>query len=310
MLNNSCAPQTLEQMTSDFLDVMYEENPFSLYARKMQVSLENCLSKIYSTQTLACFQQLEEQGLPRTYLDSIAIEYARNTPNTRILTMYPNAQGHDDAIKKIISRYGKLVYTKPVMLNRRGVFNIMRAFYRHHMWIGRRENRYLGLMKDTKRRHKKNSPTRVYLVEIDNDDISRQVKEEIRQIFGGGKSSVHINDLYAETVEFARMFFNENSIHFLNHCELNNDKYLHECFEHYRKHILAHGVDHFSLVNGAVKAFYGRGKTKTLQYICRDNVPKLNAVEGIEYVSGTEEQQANLYNPEAYFFYDDVKFLI
>ena len=73
--------------------------------------------------------------LDRKYADAIALEYVKHAPNLRAMIIYPTA-GLNQKIFNIISDYGYVYYTKQIMLNQKGINNLIKEIYRGEEWIG------------------------------------------------------------------------------------------------------------------------------------------------------------------------------
>ena len=164
-----------------------------------------------------------QKGLDYRVCDSIAIEYAKLKENTFIVTVFPVAtkNGNMLEIRDILVGNGcKIIHEKGVVLEGHGPINLMRQLYSGEAWGGNMQNAFSGYCLKAKYCYEGSSenPTYAFLVECEEggQEHMLKVKDKIREVYNLGKHSVHINDTHEETVNLARVFFNDNSLHFLN----------------------------------------------------------------------------------------------
>ncbi len=172
----------------------------------------------------AFFMQHTRFGcLDSKYSDLAAIELAKSSPSSRIVTLYPSAvnEGKTDEVRSILANNNRVIYEKQVNISLKGASNLMRELYYKEAWAEKNNGegysakagfcfKPKGLFRN------KVSPTHTFLIEIEDDASAVSLKDEIRNLYGIGKHSVHINDTHEETVRLAKCFYNQNSIDFLN----------------------------------------------------------------------------------------------
>src|SRR5207244_3796243 len=102
-------------------------------------------------------------------------------------------------------------------------------------------------------------PVRVVAFETDDLENVRRAKTAIRDLYKVENHSTHINDTHTETLRLARIFFNDNSIHFLNVGRPRYFPRFHKHFELYRQMLIndGHEGEHFCVDGSAVMALYG-----------------------------------------------------
>ena len=87
------------------------------------------------------------RGLNYKTADSIAIEYARLKPTTRIAFIFPKATAQGNLVEartKIAESRLRLVYEKGAVLSGFGPLNLMRQLYRDENWVGDISTRFHG----------------------------------------------------------------------------------------------------------------------------------------------------------------------
>lgn len=260
-------------------------------------------------------------GLQRLYADAMALEFCRlkkTKQDIYIVTLFPSAQGKDQEVHKILESCGRIVYTKSVNLTAQGGKALIRQVYHGEKWIGNVGNRFRGAVGKSNPCYAKKGPTRVFLLEVNPNVDLVSAKERIRRLYGIGKHSVHINDTWTETMRLARIFFNDNSIHFLNH---GSDAYcgyssFHEYFNKFRHWSLTSEIDSEDVCidSSAVMSLYGIREGRDIDFLHHGKLvrdPKLH-----KRISShndwahhyTTNISTILYNPRYHFYYNDVKF--
>ena len=145
----------------------------------------------------------------------------------------------------------------------------------------------------------------------------RQCKEGIRDLYKVQNHSVHINDSYEETVRLSQIFFNNNSIHFLNHAQLNHYENFYRLLDEYEKLLDAHNVikDCFCVDGSASMAVYGIRAARDIDYFHYgyDDVKYRNEAEigshNGEIKHHTKSMDDIIFNPENHFYYEGMKFV-
>ena len=164
-------------------------------------------------------------GLTIPYLDAMALEYIRHRDKTRIATLFPRAGIDATKAMNILAKHCEIVYHKTVELNALGAHNYIHTLYKNEPWLGNAQNNYPGAHEKKAGCFDEDGEIVVFLVDRGTPESLRSAKEEIREICGIGNHSIHINDTYAETWTIATSVFNENSIHWLNHSTLFQERY-------------------------------------------------------------------------------------
>ena len=208
-------------------------------------------------------------GLNDDYADFMALNYAKLKKNTFMVTMFPTAISRLEEARNIIFNSTKVVYEKAVHLDGWGPFNFIKTLYDGEEWAGSWQAGFQGLNSKTRQCYTPPNLTYVFLVEMDNPQQLRSIKEGVRALYNVGNHSIHINDLHEETVRIASAVFNKNSIHFLNKTE---PKYMNKYeiyFKKYRQwlHTLSEDADNFCIDSSAVLSAYGLRDCRDLDFL-------------------------------------------
>ena len=256
-----------------------------------------------------------EGGLPKEYCDAIALEYCRLKPNTLIATVFPSAQGDFAEAEKIINDLSDVFYKKSIYLFNNGPLNLMRQMYKGEEWGGTIRGGFPGLREKAFLCFQSNNPLAVYVITINKREEGQQIKEKVRDVFGIGNHSIHINDTKEETLRLARCYFNKNSIHFMNNARYAYYSEFEEQLGYFKRHIAANNNDpeDFCITASSVLSRYGLRQGRDLDYL----------QSGTEEIVGHEEIHSHnkygvgrysttyddiIRNPRNHFYFNDVKY--
>jgi FkbM family methyltransferase len=254
-------------------------------------------------------------GLTRKWCDAITHEYCNLNKNTFIATIFPSASGKAEQIKEILQDCGNIYYEKHIQLSQHGPFNLIRQMYAGESWLGNPNNNFAGAYGKAHPCFNNKGLLRVYVLESTEPSELKKAKERIRQLFNIGNHSIHINDSHEETVRLAQIFFNANSIHFLNCARpIFFDKF-YQLFQQYKDWLNRYGLDNesFCVDGSAVMAAYGIRAPQDLDYLHHryDDVSPGNSAinshnsDAHHHVTSIDNI---IFNPENHFYHDGVKF--
>lgn len=268
---------------------------------------------------LNSFKNNVPTGLNKNYSDSMAIEFMRlckPKKNVYIITIYPSAFGKEDQVMNIVRKHGNVVYDKFVNLNKSGGRNLVRQLYLSEAWLGERKDKFGGGKQKSDPCFCNDHPTRFILVQSNSINNMISCKQDLRNIFRIGKHSVHINDTYEEAMRIANIAFNDNSIFHLNHM---SDKCLsydifHSQLNKLNKLIKDSGTDKEDVCidSSSVMSVYGIKEGKDIDYLHHGYV-SLKQITNVTSHNDwahhyTKSISDIVYNPENFFFYNDLKF--
>jgi len=253
------------------------------------------------------------RGLSPETADAIALEFCRLKKNTHLVFLFPSAIGSVDKVMELLKKYSDIVYEKKISLRNDGPLLLMRQIYRDENWLGNYKNNFPGARLKARECFRSNEPLRLFVVETDNNDALKQVKQEIRDIYGIGNHSIHISDTHEESLRIARLLLNSNGVHFLNNAKIGN-------FEHFEKNLLSYKKalanveeEWFCVGGSAVMSIYGLREARDIDYL-HFREPLLKDDKGLVSSHNKEAGYYPLsiddiiFNPKNHFYYDGVKF--
>jgi hypothetical protein len=268
-------------------------------------------------QKICDYRMFNNLNLSQQYKDAAALELARlNSEEHLIISLFPAATHSRTVVENIISKYCGISYKKDIWLNNTGAFNYMLQLYKGEAWAGGWSNNFAGFREKARLCFtNETTPMVVYLVNLSDLKIARQLKEEIRKVYNIGNHSVHINDTPEETLRLARCLFNENSIHFLNNAELKNYTNFLNQLDYFKNNINENNLDieDYCITASSVLSIYGLREGNDIDYIHHDNIK----IEGNPMVSSHNTYGENLYpykydeiiyNPQHHFYAGGIKF--
>jgi len=245
----------------------------------------------------------------------MVFEYCKLKSTTHIVVVYPSAVGKNNHIKEVLNLYGNLFYEKSIHFKNAGPKNLILQIYSKEKWLGNLSNNFIGAINKMESCFKHNSPVRVFVLETDNLNNVNKAKEEIRNLFGIGNHSVHISDKHEQTIRLAQLFFNDNSIHFLNNMEINKNKRFHRLFKQYKNWLnsLCFDKDRFCVDASSVMAAYGIREPGDFNFLHHgydhilSNNKEINS-PGVELNYHVKTKDDIIFGPQNHFYYDGIKF--
>jgi len=255
-------------------------------------------------------------NLSQQYKDAAALELARlNSEEHLIISLFPAATHSRTVVENIISKYCGISYKKDIWLNNTGAFNYMLQLYKGEAWAGGWSNNFAGFREKARLCFtNETTPMVVYLVNLSDLKIARQLKEEIRKVYSIGNHSVHINDTPEETLRLARCLFNENSIHFLNNSKLEKYVNFQSQINYYEEYLIKNNLDieDYCITGSSVLSIYGLREGKDLDYL-HFNSHTIQGNSDIrshnEYVPEkySKDRDDIIFNPNNHFYFGNLK---
>lgn len=166
------------------------------------------------------------RGLSEDVLDAMAVEYAMNSPAACIVIVYPAAQGHLAAVKRMISNKFDVVYHKSFELSGDGPVNLIRQLYPREAWLGDAKNGFAGAYRMASACFPDDwrGVVNVFLIDAQDRHYVADVKEQIRAFCECQNHSVHTSDTVEECMTLARILFHNNSIWAMSHVRPKDDR--------------------------------------------------------------------------------------
>lgn len=212
----------------------------------------------------------KRRGLSDKAADASALEYTRWNPDCRFVIVFPAAAGKDDELVQSLQGHGKIVCRRTIDLMGQGPELLIWQLYRRELWVGEPTTNWSGILPKARGCFPNGKgAVRVFLLEPNPTADLRSLKERIRASFAVANHSVHINDSHSETITIAKIFFNENSIHFLNNARLVYLPTFWHLLTKFEAGVLSQGetLDRFCIDGSAVLSAYGLRDCRDIDFI-------------------------------------------
>lgn len=260
------------------------------------------------------YRFFKSRGLKDSYLDNMALEFARLKVDCRMVVIWPTAEGSQRQLEDVLRQYGDIVYFKEIFLSESGAHSFTATAYRRERWIGSQKDGFSGATNKANWCFENKGPLRVFLFESNKDLV--KMKDEIREIFGVGKHSIHINDTHEETMELAQTLFNANSVVLLNAMVHRKLSWFSRLFTHYRLWLEKHkfNSEDFCIDGSGTLAAFGIRDVRDLDFLYSGKGSPETGFKEID-CHNNENQHENLSpdeivnNPDNYFYYEGCKFV-
>ena len=274
-----------------------------LNIHEVEVELTNVKRHVYD------YNFFIKRGLNIDIMDFVIYEYLNLTKDNFMAIVWPSAN------KKInyINLFSDIIYEKRIKLNPLGAQNFVAQVYKEHDWVGDFKNGYGGAISKVRETFKNYSYLHLIFFKEQNFKNVINLKENLRQLFGIQKSSVHITDNDKETLEIGKIVLNDNSINFIKQGIPHKFPILFENLKLFRELLINNRADINSIVisGDTVLGIYGFKPCNFVNFISNQEI-ELNHKQIINesnYFSHYEENiEELLYNPKNYFYFYGFKF--
>ena len=254
-----------------------------------------------------------KRNVPIEIMDAAAMAFVKYATNVFIAIIWPAAVGKNQEIDEILKN---IVYKKEVKLNANGAHNLISQIYYGEEWIGSVEDSFKGSQGKLVECFKSFEPVRFVVFQSDFFDEVTQMKEKIRNIFNIGKHSIHITDTSQETLRVARMAFNDNSIHFLNHAKPNKYISTSQKVGKFKEFLNKNKLNSSDVLldSSITLSAYGLREARDTDFLCANNEKIKYKFESInthdEELDHYEEGKLEMiYNQNLHFYFNDIKFI-
>jgi hypothetical protein len=183
-------------------------------------------------------------------------------------------------------------------------------------WLGNLKNDFQGSKGKILECFKNSGSVRVIAFQASTLEDVLNIKDRVRNIFEIGKHSIHITDTASEAVRVARLVFNDNCIHFLNHARPNKYLSTHQKLDKFKEFLFENNLrfDDVILDTGSVVSVYGLRETADTDFFIDDNSKVVHHYKEIdchdeELTHHKIDKLELIYNPKFYFYYNDLKFV-
>ena len=166
------------------------------------------------------YQFFRDNGMDENIMDYGALEYVKLNPHAYIVNLQPvTTVDNENNVLEILNKHGFVYYFKKCWLSYNGLVNLKKicygSFWEKAPWIGTPEDGFSGARDHANHSMGRNS-MRVFVFVCDKFSKVQNAKNEIRDIYGIGNYSVHINDTHEEAICLAENYFNANTLFQLN----------------------------------------------------------------------------------------------
>jgi hypothetical protein len=255
------------------------------------------------------------KGLPQIYIDAMAEEYTRMAQNSLFITLFPSATYDADKMAvalSLIAKYCDIVYFKKIKWKNNAGLNLVRQIYLGEEWGLTWAEKYQGFARKAELCFTTRAP--IYTLLIQPKELVNMInlKEEIRKIFNIGKHSCHINDTHAETVRLSRIYYNENSMHYINNSIESYYPDFERRFQIYEDYMKRNNLntESYCITASSVLTIYGVLDSNDLDYL-HFNADTINANEinthNKEISNYCHSISEIMFDPQNYFWYNNMK---
>ncbi|BAS67692.1 hypothetical protein [Bathymodiolus septemdierum thioautotrophic gill symbiont] len=252
-----------------------------------------------------------DRNMSNEVLDIGATKFIEYADNVFIAFIWPTAQKHDQEIESVIPN---IVYRKEIKLNPNGAHNLLSQIYYGEEWVGNVENDFKGVKAKLLECFKTFEPIRVVAFQAEDLNEVVKIKDKVRDIFNVGKHSIHITDTKEEAIRVARLVFNDNSIHFLNHAKPNKYLSTYEKINQFKKFLKNNSLDASNVLldSSFILSLYGLREANDIDFFVEGEVQyndnEINTHDE-ELKHHRESKIEMIRNPKFYFYFDDLKFI-
>ncbi len=231
------------------------------------------------------FRYFRKRGMSDAHLEATALKYVERSPTAAIALLWPAAGDDGGAVERLL---GPLVYETRTHLTPNGARNLLSQVYAGEPWLGPAEKNHPGIDAKLVPCFSGNRPLRVLMFDIAPGRDLIALKDEVREVFGIGKHSIHITDTHAEAVAISRLLLNRQSLHFLDHARPNRFPETARMAQGFRAGLLQGGADpdRVAVETGMVLGAYGLRPAGDVDFLAAGEVPA---------IAGAERHEAALY---------------
>lgn len=253
-----------------------------------------------------------ERGMERWLVEFAVTKFIEYADNCYIALIWPSAVGCDDIQGQM---FPNVIHSKQVQLNINGAHNLISQIYYDESWLGSRNDNFPGAKNKLVECFKNQGPLRVVAFQAGSLGATQKIKQDIRDSFGIGKHSIHISDTKAEAVRIARILFNPNSIHFLNHGRPNRFASAIEGVYRFKRFLAKNELDsNLALVDSShVLSLYGLRESRDIDFLSSSRSLPVSDELIHNHVTELEFHGQSLgelvFNSRYYFYFEDLKFV-
>jgi hypothetical protein len=225
-----------------------------------------------------------------------------------------------DAVLNTFAKYNiKVVYSKQITLTYNGQMNYIISLYGDEEWMkGSKHGGFPGAVSQFGFNFSHGPSIKAILIECSCPETVAKAKNEIRDIIGVGKSSIHTTDNYKETWRNACICFHNPTLDYINKCTIGS---FHEVkfrrFVKETKKIIDNSnldIEDICVGGSAPLMAYGKRNCRDFDILHLSPVEKINFNNSVSshnaYIKHYDDSLKEIiYNPSKYFYIDGMKFI-
>jgi len=256
------------------------------------------------------------KNLDEKWLDFGASLFAELDSSTRAITLFPRAEGLDSEIDHFIRSSVPVIFYKSITPSGKFGINLIRQIYADEPWLGSFKNGFAGAEFKASNCFSGSANVRVYLIQSDNLELLKTIKEKIRAAYNVENHSVHINDTHAETTVICGALLNANSRHYLEKSDVKNFPVFYTLFNHFSQWLKSVQVplNQVCIDGSSSLSAYGIRECGDLDFLHVGEKPWSGPIEGINsHVIASQlkyhawHKDEIIQNPELHFYLNGVK---
>jgi len=258
-------------------------------------------------------------GLNRKCGDQMALEYARLKKSIFMASIYEHSLPYFQEIKKIFIKHGvSIVYYKDFDLTEKGKLNYIISLYSGEAWIGNQNNKHPGARQQASLSFAGGSKVLAVLLECDSLKKMNKAKNEIRELIGIGKPSIHVTDTYDEAWRNAALCFHDKSLEFINEAKVGafNDLWIRNLSKK-TKNIVENSdleIEDVCVGGSAPLALYGLRMCRDFDIVHRESKLGLKFDNDVSshnpYLKFyADEPEKIIFDPEKHIYVHGIKFI-
>ena len=255
------------------------------------------------------YEFFRNRGMNLNLIELAALNYIQLSKNNYLAIIWPSAD------KKInyLSYFKSIVFQKKIKLDAIGARNFVTIVYLDHEWLGSIKTAYNGAISKVAEAFQNFSEIHLVFFKENSLEKVNELKRNLRNIFGIGKSSLHITDNNFETKILSNFILNKNGLHFINNSNPFKFEKFHSNLNKIKDYLISKNIsfEDVLLCGSSTLGIYGIREPKDIDYLSlvfkEENELFQNHINELDYYRCSIKKL--IYDPSNYFYYNDFKFL-
>lgn len=206
-------------------------------------------------------------GMPRVYLDHLALLYARYVDRSRAIVLSNMERSDIDRVRGRLLEMAPIVFEKTAMLTEIGIRRNTELLYGHLDWF---TPQLLEKLVRERFDNEKGGNCSVLIYELPHGETPRSIKESLRATLDKKyfERQIHGTDDWLETLTLGEVWTNSNSIRYLNESPIGSEYRLMKHLSSSLRHRTPKERDNFVVDSGASLEAHGIRLTTDVDHIC------------------------------------------